>query len=136
MTEAFGLLLAGGLAGAMAFFSFVAAPAAFRVLGEREAGTYVRAVFPVYFLVLALAAALAAMLIGFSSPAAGKILAVCAALLMAQRLALLPRIERHRAGREAGDPAATRAFRRLHGLSMALNLGVMVAAAAAVVAAA
>ena len=64
----------------------------------------------------------AAMLIGFDSPAAGRILALVAALFMAKRVLLLPRMERHRAGREVGDETATRAFRRLHGFSMVLNL--------------
>ena len=117
-----GLLITGAIAGAMAFFTAVVAPAAFRVLAADQAGLLVRRLFPVYYLVMAAAAALAAMLIGFDSPAAGRVLALVAALFMAKRVLLLPRMERQRAGREAGDAEATRAFRRLHGLSMVLNL--------------
>jgi hypothetical protein len=126
-----GLLITGAIAGAMAFFTAIVAPAAFRVLAVDQAGLLVRRLFPIYYLVMAVAAALAAMLTGFESPAAGRVLALVAALFMAKRMLLLPRMERHRAGREAGDEDATRAFRRLHGFSMVLNL----AAAAAVLAA-
>jgi len=117
-----GLLITGAIVGAMAFFTAVVAPAAFRVLAADQAGLLVRRLFPIYYLIMAVAAAAAAMLIGFDSPAAGRILALVAALFMAKRVLLLPRMERHRAGREAGDAGATRAFRRLHGLSMVLNL--------------
>ena len=130
-----GLLIAGAVAGAMAFFSFVVAPTAFRALSAENAGAFVRRVFPIYFLALAIAAAAAAMLVGFESPAAGRLLAVVAAVLMAARLLLLPRMERHRAGRDSGDPQATKAFRRLHGLSMVLNLVALAAVAVAFLAA-
>jgi hypothetical protein len=117
-----GLLITGAIAGAMVFFTAVVAPTAFRVLAADQAGLLVRHLFPIYYLAMAVAAALAAMLIGFDSPAAGRVLALVAALFMAKRVLLLPRMERRRAGRERGDAAATRAFRRLHGLSMVLNL--------------
>jgi len=126
-----GLLITGAIAGAMMFFTAVVAPTAFRVLAVDQAGILVRRLFPVYYLIMAVAAALAAMLIGFDQPSAGRIMALVAALFMAKRVLLLPRMERHRAGREAGDEAATSAFRRLHGVSMVLNL----AAGAAVLAA-
>ena len=126
-----GLLIIGAIVGAMIFFTAVVAPAAFRVLAAEQAGLLVRRLFPIYYLVMALAAALAAMLIGFDSPAAGRVLAVVAVLFMAKRALLLPRMERYRSRRQAGDADATRAFRRLHGLSMVLNLiaGVAVVAA-------
>jgi len=126
-----GLLITGAVAGAMAFFTAVVAPVAFRVLAADPAGLLVRRLFPIYYLAMAVATALAAMLVGFGSPSAGRILAVIAALFMAKRVLLLPRMERYRSGRAAGDTDATRAFRRLHGLSMVLNL----AAGAAVIAA-
>ena len=109
-----GLLITGAIAGAMAFFTAIVAPAAFRVLAADQAGLLVRRLFPIYYLVMAVAAALAAMLTGFDSPAAGRVLALVAALFMAKRVMLLPRMERHRPGRAAGDAAAARAFGRLH----------------------
>jgi hypothetical protein len=131
VTHQIGLLITGAIAGAMAFFTIVVAPTAFRVLSAEAAGTLVRHLFPVYYLVLAVAAAAAAMLTGFASPATGRILAVIAALFMAERVLLLPRMEQLRPARERGDEVAVRRFRRLHGLSMVLNL---IAFAAVVVA--
>ncbi len=131
-----GLLIAGAIAGAMACFSAAVAPLAFRTLAPEHAGRLVRAVFPLYYLGLAIAAAAAAMLIGFQSATGGRILAVVAVLFMAKRVLLLPRMERLRAAREGGDTEATRAFRRLHGLSMVLELMAFAAVVVAFLAAA
>jgi len=126
-----GLLITGAMTGAILFFTFVGAPAAFRVFPRVEAGRYVRTVFPIYYLSLALTAAAAAMLTGVADMIAGRLLALVAVLYMAKRIVLLPRMERYRLGREAGDENASRAFRRLHGLSMILNLVGLVATLAA-----
>ena len=117
-----GLLISGAIAGAMACFSGAVMPTAFRALAPDQAGLLARSIFPNYYLVLAIAAAAAAMLIGFQSVAGGRILAVVAVLFMARRVLLQPRMERLRPARDSGDTAAAAEFRRLHGLSMVIEL--------------
>lgn len=130
--QTIGLLLTGMAGGAVAFFTFAGAPAAFRTLGKETAGTYVRAVFPVYHLALAVATGLAALLLAWHEPGmASRILAVTAAFFIVQRRLILPRMERYRAGRERGEDDAAAAFRRLHGVSMAINLAQLGAIVAA-----
>jgi hypothetical protein len=52
---------------------------------------------------------------------AGIICAIVALLFVYLRVGLLPQLERLRQGRQDGDPAATRRFRRLHLHSVLIN---------------
>jgi uncharacterized protein DUF4149 len=122
--------------GAMGFFAFVAAPAAFSTLEREAAGRFVSAVFPRYYAV-GLALGLAA-LAGLGTRWLGRgwrswdWLSLCLVLLM---LALtlyagagvLPAAHAAReAMRQAGvDPAVAAGFARLHRLSGMLNAVVM-----------
>lgn len=125
MTEAIEIItaLVAGLAlGAGAFLSFVLAPMVFRVLEPPEASRFLRALFPRYYRVLLACGVVLAGLVGFVRP--GLLApAVALAMLAGASLALVPRIN---AARDAGEPAAGR-FRRLHGLSVVLNLAMLVA---------
>jgi uncharacterized membrane protein len=123
--------------GAMGFFAFVVAPAAFSTLEREAAGRFVSAVFPRYYAV-GLALGLGA-LAGLGTRWLGRgwrswdWLSLCLVLLM---LALtlyagavvLPAAHAAReAMRQAGvDPAAAEGFARLHRLSGMLNAVVMV----------
>ena len=127
--------------GGVVFFSFVAAPAIFRVFPAAEAGRAVGAIFPLYYAVgtgagvVALAAGLGLWLRAPSG--SGRWLAVAALLtvmLGANAYAWLAVWPRARALREemhrpsAAAPAAASAeFRRLHAQAMILNLVVLVA---------
>lgn len=106
--------------GAMAFFSFVAAPTTFRVLGDADAGRVVNEIFPVYYEVgvglggLAVVAWAAAYALG----AGGTYAVVVPALTLVgvvlhayARWVLVPKME------AAGDDA----FATYHRQSVVLN---------------
>ena len=114
------------LAGGMVFFSFVFAPLVFRTLDEENAGAMIRAVFPVYYLAGLLIAALGAIFAWPGSATDGALLGAVALVFALARQVLRPSIDAQRARRQT-DPAAAAAFRRLHGLSMILNLLQMIA---------
>ena len=125
--------------GAMAFFAFCVAPAAFATLGREAAGQFVGVVFPRYYLAgTALGALALAGCIGrgmLAGGRAGRWLPLGLVLLMLAAnlygwLGVLPaahaaREAMHQAG-AAGSPEAVR-FARLHGLASLLNGAVMLA---------
>lgn len=105
-------LVAAMAFGAMLLFSFAVAPLVFLKLPAETAGGFIRQLFPVYYLVLAAATALAALLTGASWEAA--ILWLVAALFLALRYGLIPALDRTREKNRA-------AFARLHRLSVVVN---------------
>ncbi len=126
--------------GAMGFFAFVAAPAAFSALGREAAGRLVAAVFPRYYLIGVILGSLAlAGVIGHWRLSGGRpadwlaILLVLAmvALTLYAWLAVLPAAQAAReAMRQAPagpGPAEAQGFARLHRLSTILNGAVMLA---------
>ena len=123
--------------GAMGFFAFVVAPAAFTTLEREAAGRFVSAVFPRYY-ALGLALGLAALAglgarwfgagwRGLDWLPLGLILLMLALTLYAGAV-VLPAVHVAReALRQAPmDPAAAAGFARLHRLSGILNAIVMV----------
>ena len=114
------------LAGGMVFFSFVFAPLVFKTLDEDNAGRMVRAVFPVYYLLGLLLSALAAVFFWPASPTDGAVMGAVAVVFALARQLLRPAIDARRERRKE-DPAAAKGFRRLHGLSMILNLAQIIA---------
>ena len=122
-------LAAGGAFGAMALFTFLVTPLAFKELGRETAGQFARAAMGTYFLAMAFAAVIGAGLLavvgGFSTDVA--VLAIVGFTFLAARRGLLPRMEELREQRAAGDVAAVAAFKRLHGMSMVVNLVQMAA---------
>jgi hypothetical protein len=113
-------LLAALALGGMVFYSFVVTPLVFRHLDRSVASGFLAAAFPVYYRVMLALTAAAALLVWYRGTAIA--LGGIAAGFLFLLLWLLPRIARTRAGRDAGDRAATLAFRRLHGLSVLVNL--------------
>ncbi|MDI3317363.1 MAG: DUF4149 domain-containing protein [Bacillota bacterium] len=117
--------------GSLLFFSFTAAPAIFRVLGTEGGGRVVGAIFPTYYLHSALTAviALAVLFVAPRWPAVGQSPAsspgTAAVALAAALLVVLVAwwVVEPRVHAAAGTPA----FGALHGLSMGLNLLVLVA---------
>lgn len=120
------VVFAGLLAGGMLFFSFVFAPLVFRTLDKENAGALIRAVFPVYYLAGLLIALLGAVFAWPGSPTDGALLGAVALAFALARQVLRPAIDASRERRK-DDPAAARGFRRLHGLSMILNLAQIIA---------
>ena len=106
--------------GGMIFFSFVMTPLVFLHLDKKAAGSLLGKVFPTYFRIVAGVSVIAALLIWYRWEA-GAMAAVAAASVIAW-LYILPPLERLRPDREAGDPAATSKFRRLHRTSVGINL--------------
>jgi len=123
--------------GAMGFFAFVVAPAAFSVLDREAAGRFVSAVFPRYYAV-GLALGLVALFgvgvrwvgagwRGLDWMSGGLVLLMLALTLYAGTVVLPAAHAAGEAARVAGaDPAAAAGFKRLHRLSSILNVIVMV----------
>lgn len=120
------------LFGAMLFFSFAMTPVIFARLEPEQAARTVRALFPVYYLVIILCGASAALTLALDArPAPAALLAIVAGFAVLVRQFVIPRLDALRAAKTAGEEAATRQFRRLHALSMAINLAQMLAVAVA-----
>jgi uncharacterized membrane protein len=123
--------------GAMGFFAFVVAPAAFGTLEREAAGRFVGAVFPRYYAVglalgLAALAGLGARWLGggwrgWDWLSVGLVLLMLALTLYAGAVVLPAAHAAREAMRQAGmDPAAATGFARLHRLAGILNGIVMI----------
>lgn len=116
------------LLGTMLFFSFAMTPVIFAKLEQEQAARTVRALFPVYYLVIILCGATGALTLALDAhPLPAALLALVAGVAVLTRQFVIPRLDALRGAKIAGDPAATRQFQRLHGLSMAMNLAQIVA---------
>jgi uncharacterized membrane protein len=133
--------------GGMALFSFVVTPVIFRTQGRDAAGKIVGAIFPWYFryvLVLTAVALLARIVAGEAFHGARQwagTLMILAALVLSgyQAYGLAPRMERVKqsvASFETAPPdaPARKEFSRLHGISMVVNLVIILEGAALIVA--
>ncbi len=112
----FAALLVGG----MTFFSFAVTPVVFRSLDRDDAGAFLARAFPVYYRSMAACSLIAALFIFYRAEALWFGLLGLVFILV--DLFLRPRIDGLRAARRAGDAAAVRAFGRLHGASVIINL--------------
>lgn len=122
--------------GAMGFFAFIVAPAAFTTLDREAAGRFVSVIFPRYYAV-GLALGLVALFglavrwmggawRGLDWLSAGGVLLMLALTVYAGAVVLPAAHAAREAAREAGaDPAAAAGFARLHRLSGILNVIVM-----------
>jgi hypothetical protein len=113
--------------GGMVFFSGVVAPVAFARLPKAEAGAFIRALFKVYYPLMAGLAGVAAAAAWEFWPS--LILAVVAGLFAWLYLDLMPRMNRLRDAELAGDAAAGHSFERLHKESVIINVAQMAALA-------
>lgn len=111
------------LLGGMVFFAAVTTPVAFRRLEREQARHYIRGVFPIYYLWVLATSAIAALALLPRDGRAAAVMAACALLAVWMRQGVMLRI---RAADEAGDQAT---FKRLHRLSVIVNLVQMVMAA-------
>lgn len=113
---------AAALFGGMVFFPIVVAPTVFRALDPSMAGTFLRTVFPAYYLyvaVTALLSALAALAVG--ALVSGVLLTIGLTTLIIRQI-LVPRINAWRDAQLHGDRAAGAKFAAGHRLSVVINL--------------
>jgi len=118
--------LPAALAGSMLFFAIVVAPTVFRALPAEAAGSFLRRLFPLYFLwglVMSLLCTITA--IYAAELIVGSICALVAILFAYARYSLLSRINRARDRKIDGDgnsnATAQRQFKRLHLQSVLIN---------------
>ena len=107
--------------GGMLFFPAVVAPTVFGVLPEQEAGAFLRALFPRYYLFLLAGSTGAALAFGFTAEESALLTAAVALSTAWVLFMLVPKINALRDRQLAGDEAAGRAFDRAHRLSVAIN---------------
>lgn len=131
--ETLALVAIAGVFGSILFFSAVVTPVAFVKLPAEQAGAYIRAIFPWYYLWLIALAALAAFAFAWHHPVEAGLAALIVALAAVARLGLMPRLDRLRDPAKAGDDTAARRFRRLHRISVVLNLVALAAASATLI---
>ena len=118
-------LFTGTLLGIMLFFAAAVAPTVFRTLPAEQAGSYLRGIFPVYYtwgIILALAISFIAYHTNITVFVISSVITV---FFIYSRQGLLPRINLAREARLAGDPDGEATFKRLHLLSVLINLANM-----------
>lgn len=116
--------------GGMVFFAACVAPITFSTLPAEQAKTFIRAIFPLYYLyVLGTSAAAAVALMPLSGTASWLMVAVAAAALWLRQV-LMRRINRLSDAAQAGDAAAGVEFKRMHRLSVIANMLQMAVVAA------
>ena len=115
----------GVLLGIMLFFAFAVAPAVFSSLPAEHAGTYLRAIFPRYYLwgiIFAIITAAIAFRVDFTVFISVSIIAL---LFIFSRQILVPAINVARDAKLAGEDGAVARFKRLHLVSVLINLSQM-----------
>lgn len=105
------------LFGGMVLYSAGLAPLLFSTLPAAEAGRVLRVAFPWYYAFCGIVAALGMLAFLFTDLVSAALMAVVALVAVSARQALMPAIN------AASDSGARSRFRRLHGLSVALNFG-------------
>lgn len=110
--------LVAGIVGVMIFFSVAVAPTIFKVLPQEWASAYVRQFFPKYYFVLGFSCLIAGF---FAESFQLEIIAfVCATLFAISLWILTPAVNK------AKDENNTKKFNALHGLSVAVNMVILV----------
>jgi hypothetical protein len=121
MIEFVALLLVSTLFGGMMLYSFGFAPMAFSALPREDAGRFIRAAFPWYYLFVIINAGFGGGILLLSNSRSGVLTFVIAAIAIYARQMLMPRINVARDEQLRGRAEAKRRFGRLHGISVALN---------------
>jgi hypothetical protein len=134
IAQALVLLLVGG----MLFFPSVVAPVVFASLPEAQAGAFLRAMFPRYYVFMIILSLAAAVMFQLSPGAVVSVEAVlCLSVSVSTfwvRQRLLPRINTARDAQLAGDVKASEAFDRGHKLSVVINIVQLVLLVALIIA--
>ena len=106
------------LLGGMLTFSALFTPLAFARLPKEVADPFVRGIFPVYYLVMAVLAALGAALLASKRPQEAVIMALVAGGFVLSRQLLMPIVNRLYDQREDGSAKSREWFEKLHRLSV------------------
>ena len=134
IAQALVLLLVGG----MLFFPSVVAPVVFASLPEAQAGAFLRAMFPRYYVFMIILSLAAAVMFQLSQGAVVSVEAVlCLSVSVSTfwvRQRLLPRINTARDAQLAGDVKASDGFDRGHKLSVVINIVQLVLLVALIIA--
>jgi hypothetical protein len=128
MIEFIALLLVATLFGGMMLYSFGFAPMVFSTLPAADAGRFIRAAFPSYYLFVIVTAGLGGAVLLLTNPRSGLLALAIAAVAVYARQGLMPRINTVRDLQLQGNADAKRDFGRLHGTSVALNIVQLIAA--------
>lgn len=117
-------ILAAALLGSMLFFPVVIAPMVFSTLPADQAGSFLRSMFPRYYL-WGIGLSLIAVLVAIRAQAADFfLLSLVLVGFVISREVLMPGINDARDQSLAtGDQASRRRFQRLHNLSVVINIG-------------
>ncbi len=113
--------LLGALVGSMLFFAVTVAPTVFRSLPEEQAGKFLRAFFPQYYLWGAILSVICALSAIGASLAISLTCALMAVLFIYARQILMPQINRARDSHKQGVIGAEDHFKKLHLRSVVIN---------------
>lgn len=119
------LCVLGAMLGIMLFFAFAVAPTVFSSLPAEHAGSYLRAIFPRYYLwgiIFAIITAAIAIRVDITVFTTVSIIAL---LFIFSRQILVPAINVARDAKLAGEDGAVPRFKRLHLVSVVINLSQM-----------
>ena len=128
MIEFAALLLVSTLFGGMMLSSFGFAPMVFSALPAEDAGRFIRAAFPWYYLFVIVTAGIGGAILMRSNSRSGALALAIAVTAIFARQVLMPRINIARDMQLKGIGEAKRRFSRLHGFSVALNFAQLIAA--------
>ena len=121
------MVFVGILLGSMLFFAVTVAPTVFKSLAEDQAGRFLRAMFPRYYLwglvITIITAAVALM----SDVVLSVVLAVIAVLFLYARQVLMPKINQARDDDLMGVDGAGKLFSKLHLRSVLINAAQLLA---------
>lgn len=128
MIEFATLLLVATLFGGMMLFSFGFAPLVFSALPAEDAGRFIRAAFPWYYLFVIVTAGFSGAILLLSNSRSAMLALAIAAVAIFARQVLMPWINAARDEQFQGNAEAKGRFGRLHGLSVVLNFVQLIAA--------
>ena len=111
-------IIAGALLGAMVFFAAVVTPTVFKALDEAGARSFLRTLFPRFYIFGVCMAALSSSLAMPQYPLSGALMLAVALGFIWSRQSLMPKVNAARDAQLAGDAAAQGQFDRLHRLSV------------------
>ncbi len=120
--ETIALYITSGVLGGMVFFASVVAPTVFQTLPPEKAGSFLRALFPKYYLALIGGSGFAAFFFISTALVSALVAGAIAISTLWVRQILVPRINRLRDSELAGDATAGKDFARLHRISVIINL--------------
>jgi hypothetical protein len=122
MTTNLADLMLAALLGGMLFFAVVVAPTVFQALPAKQAGVFLRRLFPRYYLYMIVTSGVAAALLWPNSHWPAKAMVLIAVSTLAIRQNLLPRLNRWRDEELGGKATSGKRFARWHRASVLINL--------------